>query len=217
MKKAAELLCGRYEQNRYIPVDDWPPYHPKHYTPLAIVRHEGRCTEAEVTAFAQGLPMCGSIAADRQPNSNIYNDTIKTVKDLCAPLESATSDPYAILIEGAPGIGKTILCKEIALQWSRKDILRSKSLLFLLFMREPLVENIKDVKSLVQYFCQGDELTSNVTDWLVETEGKNLVIVIDGYDEAARNLKRSFICNGIINRHCLSKCSLVITPVQLPH
>ena len=210
VKTAANLLCNRYEHNRYIPVDDWPPYHPKHYTPLAIVHHEGRCTEAEVTAFAQGLTMCGSIAANSQP-SNIYNDTIKTVKELCAPLENAASDPYSILIEGAPGIGKTILCKEIALQWSRKDILKSKSLLFLLFMREPLVECIRDVKSLVQYFCQGDDLTTNVTDWLVKNDGENLVIVIDGYDEASKNSKRSFINNGIIDRNCLSKCGLIIT------
>ena len=210
VKTAADLLCSRYEQNRYISVDDWPPYHPKHYTPLAIVHHEGRCTEAEVTAFAQGLTMCGSVTADRQP-SNIYNDTIKTVKDLCVPLENTTSDPYAILIEGAPGIGKTILCKEIALQWSRKDILKSKSLLFLLFMREPEIESIKDVKSLVRYFCQGDDLTDSVTDWLVENDGKNLGIVIDGYDEATRNSKQSFICNGIVNRSNLSKCSIVIT------
>jgi len=210
VKTAANLLRSHYEENRYIPVDDWPPYHPKHYTPLAIVHHEGRCTEAEVTAFAQGLPMCGSIAADRL-TINIYKDTIKTVKDLCAPLENAASDPYAILIEGAPGIGKTILCKEIALQWSRKNILRSKALLFLLFMREPQVEDITDVKSLVRHFCQGGDLTTKITDWLVENDGKNLIVVIDGYDEAARKSKQSFICNKLIDRKHLSKCSLVIT------
>ena len=38
-----------------------------------------------------------------------------------------------IIIEGAPGIGKTTLCKEIAYQWATKQILTSTKLL--LFIR----------------------------------------------------------------------------------
>ena len=37
---------------------------------------------------------------------------------------------YLILIEGAPGIDKTILSKEIALQWANNTFLKKQSLLF---------------------------------------------------------------------------------------
>ena len=38
---------------------------------------------------------------------------------------------YKILIEGEPGIGKTILSSEIAARWANKNLLDDKALLFL--------------------------------------------------------------------------------------
>ena len=102
-----------------------------------------------------------------------------------------TPCPCIILVEGVPGIGKTILPKEIAFQWANKTILRDKKLLFLLFMRDPQVKNISDVQSLVKYFYQGNSLANKVTDWLVETGGKYLVILLDGYDEISKENRNS--------------------------
>ena len=116
-----------------------------------------------------------------------------------------------LLIEGAPGVGKTILSKEIALQWASKIILKNKKLLFLLFLRDPQVKNITDVQSLVKYFCQGDNLTNKITDWLLETGGEYLTIVLDGYDEISKGNKNHFIVDGIIGRQKLPKCGIIIT------
>ena len=44
--------------------------------------------------------------------------------------------PKQILIEGVPGIGKTFLCKYIAYQWAKNEILCDYQLLFLLFLGE---------------------------------------------------------------------------------
>ena len=41
-----------------------------------------------------------------------------------------------VFIEGAPGIGKTALAKEIAYQWAKNELLTSKKLLLLVFIRE---------------------------------------------------------------------------------
>ena len=120
--KAASVLCDCYIQSRYIPSDDdWPPYHPKHYTPLTIVHYEGRCTESEVHDSAQKLKTIE--VTEKSKNSNQIHH--KSVKELLAPFEESTSYPYMILIEGAPGIGKTIMSKEVAIQWANKNILRN--------------------------------------------------------------------------------------------
>ena len=116
-----------------------------------------------------------------------------------------------ILIEGAPGIGKTILSKEIAFQWAHKIILNNKKLLFLLFLRDPQIKNITSVKSFVNHFCQSDSLTNKITDWLVETRGEYLTIILDGYDEMCENNKNCFIVDGIIGRQKLPKCGIIIT------
>ena len=116
-----------------------------------------------------------------------------------------------ILIEGAPGIGKTILSKEIAFQWANKSILKNKRLLFSLFMRDPQVKNVINVQSLVKYFCQSENLTNKITDWLMLTSGKYLTIILDGYDEMSEENKNYFIIDGIIGRKTLPSCGIIIT------
>ncbi|XP_065897563.1 protein NLRC5-like [Dysidea avara] len=193
------VVKNRYIQNRHTPHDDWPPYYPKHYTPLTVIHHEGRCTESEVISGAKRLFTKGYSMNDL---------AVKNINDLFIPFEGATPYPYRILIEGAPGIGKTILSKEIASQWANHSILTSKQLLFLLFMRAPQIRRITNVKSLVSYFCE--TASSKVTDWLVQTDGQHLVIILDGYDEVSEDNHDSFI-NDIIDRKRLTKCGVVIT------
>ena len=183
-------------------MDDWPPYHPKHYTPLTVIHHERRCTEPEVISSAKKLFIKGYSMNDL---------AIKSINDLFIPFEGATPYPYRILIEGAPGIGKTILSKEIALQWANQVILPSKKLLLLLFMRDPRIRDITNVKSLVSHFWdKTDAISSKVTDWLVQTDGQYLAIVLDGYDEVSEDNHNLFI-NDIIEHKKLTKCGVVIT------
>ena len=203
VQTAAKLLCGRYIVNRHTPhMSDWPPYHPKHYTPLTVIHHEGRCTEPEVISNAKKIITKGPYS--------MSNLAVKNVSDLFKSFEGSSPCPYRILIEGAPGIGKTILSKEIALQWANHMILCSKRLLFLLFMRDPQIKDITNIKSLVSYFCDTGALSGKVTDWLVETDGRHLAIILDGYDEVSEDKQNLFI-NDIIDRKKLTKCGLVIT------
>ena len=211
MLKATNLLCDCYAQSRYIPPeDDWPPYHPKHYTPLTIVHHEGRSTKTEIIAIAEKFKFKGTTKEDMS-GTNTCHKTTKSINELVAPFEGLKPYSYIILIEGAPGIGKTILSKELAFQWARKSILNNSKLLFLLFMRDPQLKYITDVQSLVRCFCQSDNLTNKITNWLTDTSGEYLTIVFDGYDEMSEQNKNHFIVDGIIGRQKLPKCGIIIT------
>jgi len=208
-KVATDRLREHYTQSRYTQEkDDWPPYQPKHYTPLTIIHHERLPTESEIISVAKEFS-ANKMMEENQSYIN-YNRTIRSINDLFDPYEGDISRPYRILIEGAPGVGKTIFSKQIALQWAEYNILSNKKLLFLLFMRDPRVKDITNLKSLVNYFCQGDTLTGKVTDWLVETDGKYLVIILDGYDEISEDNQSHFIYD-IIRSKELSKCGIVIT------
>ncbi|XP_065918394.1 NACHT, LRR and PYD domains-containing protein 12-like isoform X2 [Dysidea avara] len=205
VETARNELCKRYTQSRYIPsTDDWPPYHPKYYTPLTIVHHEGRCTESEVIRTAEEMAL-SKMATDKQ----YYNKAIRDINSLFAQFDGTTPAPYIILIEGAPGIGKTILSKEISLQWADKRVLRNKKILFLLFMRDPQVKQIRDIPSLVKYFHLGASVTAKFPDWLIKTSGRYLTLLLDGYDEAS--VDNNFIINDIIGRKVLTECGLIIT------
>ena len=66
-------------------------------------------------------------------SSHLYSKTAKSIKELLALFEGVTCSSYMILIEGVPGIGKTIISKEITLQWANKEILKTKKIIFIIF------------------------------------------------------------------------------------
>ena len=117
-----------------------------------------------------------------------------------------------ILIEGVAGIGKTYLCKEIAYQWSLGQLLTEKKLLFLLYLREQRVQSISSVTDLVAYSCQqeSDESIKSIVQYLLDTQGESLTLLLDGYNEVYDNVSIGHFINHIINQK-LPKCMVVIT------
>ena len=174
------------------------------------MHHKERCTESEVLAGAQAMKTAG-ISKGGKSCGHFHDKTAKPINELLAPFEDLTCCPYIILIEGVPGIGKTIMSKEIAFQWANKDLLKTKKLLFLLFLRDPMVKNIKNVQSLVKYFCHTESLATKISEWLIETGGEYLIIVFDGYDEMSEENGNFHIIDSIINRQTLPKCGVIVT------
>ena len=144
--------------------------------------------------------------------------TSTDIKEIFAPGGDG-HEPRSILIEGAPGIGKTILSKEIAFQWAKGLLLLNKVLLFLLFLRDPLVQRITSLKGLVKHYYRLDEssdsIASSCAEYLLYSDGEDVIFVFDGFDEYPENLRQNgFICD-ILQRKVLPCCHLVVT--SRPH
>ena len=135
-----------------------------------------------------------------------HNNLFKNVVDMFH-----STNAKVILIEGAAGIGKTYLCKEIAYQWSQGQLLAEKKLLFLLFLSEQRVHSISSVKDLVVCSCQreNDESIELIVRYLQDTSGEHLTLLLDGYNEVSEKLPYDHFINRIV--HVLPKCMIVIT------
>ena len=193
VENAQKILYANYKNMQLIRSEhDWPPYHFKYFTPLSII-YENVHTEPGSTENTPGNCL-----------------TTEDIKNLFSAYRGCQS--YKILIEGEPGIGKTILSSEIATQWADKAILDDKALLFLLFMRQPETKNISSVRSLVEHFFHDDmSLVTEITEWLINTNGKHLTILLDGYDEASTYSDFFDFVSEIISHQRLPECGLVIT------
>ena len=131
----SEIVSEYYVRERFHNSCDgetWPPDQPKHFVPLVLVRQQGQNISEQVTALPQ-LIQTGDVDIDEvssnhnqsipkcQPKPGSHKliqgilDSSKVTKELTEILVSLEqpTDPQFILIEGAPGIGKSFLLKKL--------------------------------------------------------------------------------------------------------
>ena len=129
--------------------------------------------------------------------------------------ENPDINPRTLLIEGAPGIGKTFLLKHIAFEWANDRMLKSSHFAVLLYLRDPAVQGMSSISDLVLYFYKQDQVASKhietLSTYLFNTNGKSITFLIDGYDELPEKLQKdSFIAN-IITHQVLPASAVVLT------
>ena len=210
-------------------VDDntWPPEQPTSFTPLLLIHYKGSRTPDQVTAMAE-LMSTGDIdkvALVTGERSSVKYEKLldtskatKEIKEILAPLEKSKESAF-ILIKGAPGIGKSVLLKEISYRWANKELLQKFELVLLICLRDPSLQQIKCVDDLLQLFCIGDknatQIVSTCAQYLFANGGKTLTLLLDGYDEYPEHLQESSLVSKILKRQVLPLCGLVVS--SRPH
>ena len=196
-------------------IDEWPPYQPKNYTTLAFIHNKGKYTDAVRFSVPQGLAIAGKINLSQSyTHSQLTANTTRKISDIFLPdmaSDGSFVDLRKILIEGAPGIGKTVLAKEIAYQWAKNQLLTSKRLLFLVFLRECLQKSLRTIEDLVQYTFRTNKMVKDLATYLLKTDGKDALIIFDGFDELSEENRRDSIIIDIVEHRILCKICLVIT------
>ena len=195
--------------------DDWPLSQPKHFTDLVFVYHKTGKTKKEDIERIASFQHKGRISSTELA---IKNSDVKHISDIFTQIKTKDGFqcPEKILIEGAPGIGKTTLAKEIVFRWANGDILKDKKLVILVYLRDPKAQRICTLEDFVTCFCSHtDDTNVMVKDYIKSTKGKDMVIILDGYDEIPERIisdQDSFFKN-LINQNVdhLINCIVVIT------
>ncbi|XP_065914093.1 protein NLRC3-like [Dysidea avara] len=226
-------MVGQLNVQARFRVDDdtWPPDQPKNFQPLVLIHYEGHHNLQQAMAITK-LTQTGDIAslASSQPVPKRYpshqplqevldtSTVTKDVEQILAPLEK-NNEPQFILVEGLPGIGKSVLLKEIAYRWGDKQILKVFKFVLLVCLRDPIVQQTTSVHDLLQLFCVGYRRASQITDacddYLFQNGGKDLVFLLDGYDEFPVGLQKNSLISKILERRVLPKCGLIVS--SRPH
>ena len=219
------ILQAMYVKKRFeVSDDDWPPYQPEVYTTVALIHHmEKITTKKAVISIAKQMHK-GEIALTKdnsgltgdQENSYLAGCKYANVLEIFPPQSGSSGKPtpYSILIEGAPGIGKTVLSKEVAFLWANGTLLQHKKVLFLIFLRDPSIQRLTSFAGFAKYVTcarQQSKIVGSFTEYLINTSGKDLLFVFDGYDELPEMLRKESFVADIINRKILPCCDIVIT------
>ena len=225
-----------YKATRFtVSKETWPPEEAKEYTPLLLLHHEDEYSINDVTTIIKALhsgaisdvvsatsskPLAMQTSSHRHDNLGAALKASKTtteISEILAPLE-VSDKPQTILIEGAPGIGKTILLKHIAYNWAERGMLQRYELVLLLYLRDPTVQKMSSLKELFQFFgkhkMEGDDVAVCIKH-CSSNQGKTVLFLFDGYDELPEEFRGNSLIADILNRHVLPYCGLVTS--SRPH
>ena len=235
----SEMVSQHNLQERFNTDEEtWPPDQPKNFTPLVLIHRQGQHSIKQPTVVAQVIQtgdidnittMTGNQSVPKhhpkldshEPLQEVL-DGSKVTKELAEILASLeqSKDPQFILIEGAPGIGKSILLKEIAYRWSCKELLKMFKFVILIHLRNPSVQKASCLKDLLQLFCNGEntratQIATTCSDYLSQNGGKGLAFLFDGFDEYPEDLQKNSLIADILRRKVLPNCALVVS--SRPH
>ena len=156
--------------------DSWPPSPSEKFINLATINRKEVSTE-ELHRFMLATLDRGvdTILETKAPvKIEQLMDTKPGVKQQC------------VLVEGAPGVGKTTLSWEICKRWSEGTLFKQFSLILLLRLRDETVQTAKTFKDLVLYQCE--ERLEAIAQYLKDTNGKNTLVLLEGLDELPQHL-----------------------------
>ena len=112
-----------------------------------------------------------------------------------------------ILIEGAPGMGKSTLAIKICKCWADGELLEEYDAVILLPLRNPKIQVAKSVKDLL--LVLDDELRECVYKEITKTNGEGICFLLEGFDELPHQLRKSSIFLTLSEE--LPKCTLMYT------
>ena len=126
-----------------------------------------------------------------------------------------------ILIQGAPGIGKTTFCWQLCHGWAQGKLLRDWELVILIQLRD---EYVRTAKCLSDLFHHPDRNVKEAINREIERlDGKGVLLLLDGYDELSLDQRNELsILNKALCKQLLSEATVIVSSrpfatQSLPH
>ena len=171
----------------------------KHYIELAIISKEG-VTRKEADEFTKK-------SLHGLTEEILYKKAPIALNDILKPGPDGKLI-RCVLVEGAPGIGKSILAWEVCHKWEEIDSVRCYELVVLVRLRE---KNAQEANSL-EDILPCDDATNMKELTRALGRGKGVLVVCDGFDELPCEQKKSgSVYMQLIKGTVLPEASVIIT------
>ena len=191
----------RYIYSHPIPMHrKWPPVPTMSFISLATVNKEGPMSRSEVNKRAM-------FASQGRINAIPSNDGPLGLDDV---LKSDDNEFLrCVLVEGAPGIGKSTFAWELCHQWDQIPDLKKYDLILLVSLKEVAVQKPSTWKDLILFKHPSVEAVKNHIE---SNYGADVLWILDGFDELSPNDREiGSLYMDLINGIVLPASTVIVT------
>ena len=209
----ADKICRVCKSNRFPMSDDsWPLDAPKLYKDLTFELQT--CKQPSHMQTSLSNKRYRNLFAWNSQEENLFSSHVtKNIADLFIMEDKCR--PRTILVEGAPGSGKTGLTKEIAFRWANRDLLLDIKIVFVLHLRDPEVQQINNIEAFISYCSErwhvSNEQAKCAIEQLTDSEDCTGLFLIDGFDEYPSKLQQRSFVRSLINGEVFPQVLMFIT------
>ena len=177
MERFVHYVKATYKQceiEKSLNAIKWPPTPSKVFINLACIDWKTVVTKEEADECTRAMVEDGNVDVIMKKKRNIGFDDI--VRDL-----PATAFEKVVLVEGAPGVGKSTFAWEFCRRWERGEIAQQYQLVLLLRLRDDRMSRAESLGDLVYH--PSSNVHQCVVEELESTLGVNVLIILEGFDE----------------------------------
>ena len=185
---------GSYLKMQYVEVlftqqvsaNKWLPSPTQKIFNLAIIKKEeiqrGRVDDEFIRKTLKG--QVDDILLEKSPIE---------LKDIFKNIEG---ERKVILIDGAPGSGKSTLTVHICQQWGRGELFNEFTVVILVQLRDPRVQSAKSITDLLP--CESRSMAEQAATEIMAVKGSGVLWILDGFDELPSHPQDYSIINALI-------------------
>ena len=182
-------LYARLHSKDQSPSDQWPPSATKKFFRLAMIQtatvQRGKIEDKFVQMTITGK--VDDILRQKYPIKleNIFKETRGQRK--------------VILLEGAPGCGKSTLSVYICQQWEKGQLFNQFKLVILIRLRDPAVKNAKGLADLLP--CSNAKTAQLLAGIMIKMKCQDVLFILDGWDELPSHLRKKSIFSDLVSSY----------------
>ena len=196
----ASYLKSVYTREKLQVYDKWPQVESKKYINLALIEKKN-ITKPEADQFMRDT-IHGNIDDIKKSKRVADIGQISQLPD--------GSQPKCILVEGAPGVGKSTFAWKLCRKWGKGKLLQQYQLVVLLRLRGKNVRAAEKISDLFRY--HDHHIQQAAVEEIRKTGGKGVLLLFEGYDELPEELRtESSVFLDVITGEKLPEATVLIT------
>ena len=197
----ASYLKAYYKTSPISQAYKWPLTPSMQYINLAIIRSE-LVSREEANEFTR-LTLHGDI------DQIFHTKDPIDIEDVLRP--DGGQELRFVLVEGAPGVGKSTFAWELCRRWDQVEALMWYSLVVLVKLRD---KRVQQATGLADIFCHVDtDLQRAVIEEVIARGGEGVLLIMDGADECPSSLWKddASLFHRLLSGSLLPKATALVT------